>query len=49
MSASTTMLAIAALRFSFWKTNTEEDVEYVTETLPVVAAKVRKLAGALGR
>jgi cysteine desulfurase len=42
-------MAVAALRFSFWKTNTADDVDYVVATLPQVTAKVRKLAGALGR
>jgi cysteine desulfurase len=42
-------LAVAAVRFSFWKTNTMEDVEYVAEKLPGVIAKVRKVSEALGR
>jgi len=41
--------AVAALRFSFGSGNTMEDVAYVTSTLPRVAAKVRQLAGVLGR
>ncbi len=41
--------AVAALRFSFWKQNTPEDVDYVVEQLPGIVAKVRQLAGVLGR
>ncbi len=41
--------AVAALRFSFWKKNTPEDVDYVVEQLPGIVAKVRQLAGVLGR
>ena len=41
--------AIAALRFSFWKKNTAEDVDYVIGQLPEMVAKVRQLAGVLGR
>ncbi len=41
--------AIAALRFSFWKKNTMEDVDYTVEQLPGIVAKVRQLAGLLGR
>jgi cysteine desulfurase len=42
-------LAVATLRFSFFKQNTVEDVERVMEILPGVVEKVRKLATALGR
>ena len=42
-------LGIAALRFSFGKQNTRADVQGVAEELPKVVAKVRKLAGVLGR
>jgi cysteine desulfurase len=41
--------AVAALRFSFWKQNTPQDVDYVVEQLPGIVAKVRQLAGVLGR
>jgi cysteine desulfurase len=41
--------AVAALRFSFWKKNTPEDVDYVMDQLPGIVAKVRQLAGVLGR
>ncbi len=41
--------AVAALRFSFWKKNTPEDVDYVVEQLPGIVAKVRQLAGVLKR
>ena len=41
--------AVAALRFSFWKRNTLEDVNYVVEQLPGIVTKVRQLAGLLGR
>jgi cysteine desulfurase len=41
--------AVAALRFSFWKRNTPQDVDYVVEQLPGIVAKVRQLAGVLGR
>jgi len=41
--------AIAALRFSFGKQNTMADVDYVAEHLPGIVAKVRQLAGVLGR
>jgi cysteine desulfurase len=42
-------LGVAALRFSFGKQNSAADVARVVEELPKVAAKVRRLAGALGR
>jgi cysteine desulfurase len=41
--------AIAALRFSLGKQNTVADVDYVAEHLPGIVAKVRQLAGVLGR
>jgi len=41
--------AIAALRFSFGKQNTMADVDYVASRLPGIVAKVRQLAGVLGR
>ena len=41
--------AIAALRFSFWKSTTTEDVDYVLEQLPRIIGKVRSLAGVLRR
>jgi len=42
-------LALGAIRFSLGRESTQADVERVVEVLPPVAAKVRKLAGALGR
>jgi cysteine desulfurase len=42
-------LAVGALRFSFGKGNTLDDVGYVAEALPGIVAKVRQLAGVLGR
>ena len=41
--------AIAALRFSYWKSTTKEEVDYVVEHLPPIIAKVRSLAGVLRR
>ena len=41
--------AIASLRFSFGKQNTTQDVDYVVAQLPGIVAKVRELAGVLGR
>ncbi len=41
--------AVAALRFSFGKGNTLDEVGYVAKTLPDIVAKVRQLAGVLGR
>lgn len=41
--------AVAALRFSFGKQNTAEDVEHAVSVLPGVVEKVRSLAGVLGR
>ena len=42
-------LALGAIRFSFGRESTVEDVERVVEVMPQVVAKVRKLAGLLGR
>ena len=42
-------LGVAALRFSFGKQNSAADVRRVTEELPGAVAKIRRLAGALGR
>jgi cysteine desulfurase len=42
-------LAVATLRFSFFKQNTVEDVDRVMEVLPGVVERVRKLGAALGR
>ncbi|MBA2459388.1 MAG: cysteine desulfurase [Gemmatimonadales bacterium] len=42
-------LALSAIRFSFGRESTAADVERVAEVMPGVAAKVRKLAGVLGR
>ncbi|MBI4502591.1 MAG: cysteine desulfurase [Gemmatimonadetes bacterium] len=42
-------LGVAALRFSFGKQNTAADVQRVAEELPRIVAKVRRLAGVLGR
>jgi cysteine desulfurase len=42
-------LALGAIRFSFGHGTTAEDVERVAEVMPGVVAKVRKLAGVLGR
>jgi cysteine desulfurase len=42
-------LALGAVRFSFGHGSTEDDVARVAELMPSVVAKVRKLAGALGR
>jgi cysteine desulfurase len=42
-------LALGAIRLSLGRESTMADVERVVEVLPTVAAKVRKLAGALGR
>jgi cysteine desulfurase len=42
-------LALGAIRFSFGRQSTLEDVERVAEVMPAVVAKVRKLAGVLGR
>lgn len=42
-------LALGAIRFSFGRESTAEDVDRVAEVMPAVVAKVRKLAGVLGR
>jgi cysteine desulfurase len=42
-------LALGAIRFSFGRESTREDVDRAIEVVPAVVAKVRKLAGALGR
>jgi cysteine desulfurase len=42
-------LAIAAVRFSLGRESTDEDIARVTEAFPAVVAKVRQLAGVLGR
>jgi cysteine desulfurase len=42
-------LALGAIRFSFGRESTIEDVDRAVEVVPGVVAKVRKLAGVLGR
>ena len=42
-------LALGAIRFSLGRESTAADVDRVAEVMPAVAAKVRKLAGVLGR
>jgi cysteine desulfurase len=42
-------LALGAIRFSFGRESTAADVDRVTQVMPEVVAKVRKLAGTLGR
>jgi cysteine desulfurase len=42
-------LALGAIRFSVGRESTVEDVDRVAELMPAVVAKVRKLAGVLGR
>ena len=42
-------LALGAIRFSFGHESTMEDVDRVAEVMPGVVAKVRQLAGLLGR
>ncbi|HYC31026.1 MAG TPA: cysteine desulfurase family protein [Gemmatimonadales bacterium] len=42
-------LALGAVRFSFGHESTADDVHRVVEIMPNLVAKVRKLAGALGR
>jgi cysteine desulfurase len=42
-------LALGAIRFSLGRESTAADVDRVVEVMPAVVAKVRKLAGALGR
>jgi cysteine desulfurase len=42
-------LALGAIRFSLGRESTTEDVDRVAEVMPGVVAKVRQLAGVLGR
>jgi cysteine desulfurase len=42
-------LALGAIRFSFGRSSTQGDVDRAAEVVPTVVAKVRKLAGVLGR
>jgi cysteine desulfurase len=42
-------LALGAIRFSLGRESTHEDIERAVEIVPMVVAKVRKLAGVLGR
>jgi cysteine desulfurase len=42
-------LALGAIRFSLGRESTAEDIARVAEVMPGVVAKVRKLAGVLGR
>jgi cysteine desulfurase len=42
-------LALGAIRFSFGRESTQDDVERAVEVVPAVVAKVRTLAGVLGR
>jgi cysteine desulfurase len=42
-------LALGAVRFSFGRESTAADVDHVAQVMPEVVAKVRKLAGMLGR
>jgi cysteine desulfurase len=42
-------LALGAIRFSFGRESTTEDVDRVSEVMPAVVAKVRQLANVLGR
>jgi cysteine desulfurase len=42
-------LALGAIRFSFGRESTQQDVDRAVEVIPAVVAKVRKLAGVLGR
>jgi cysteine desulfurase len=42
-------LALGTIRFSFGRESTLQDVERAAEVVPAVVAKVRKLAGVLGR
>jgi cysteine desulfurase len=42
-------LAVGTIRFSFGRESIAEDVDRVAELMPAVVAKVRKLAGVLGR
>ena len=42
-------LALGAIRFSFGRESTMDDVDRAVEVVPAVVAKVRKLASVLGR
>jgi cysteine desulfurase len=42
-------LALGAIRFSFGHGTSESDIDRVAEVMPGIVAKVRKLAGVLGR
>jgi cysteine desulfurase len=42
-------LALGTVRFSFGHESTLDDVDRVAEVMPAAVAKVRRLAGALGR
>jgi cysteine sulfinate desulfinase/cysteine desulfurase-like protein len=42
-------LALGAIRFSLGRETTREDVDRAVQVFPAVVAKVRKLAGVLGR
>ena len=42
-------LALGTIRFSFGRESSLADVERAAEVFPSVVAKVRKLAGVLGR
>jgi len=42
-------LALGAIRFSFGRESTHQDVDRAVEVVPAVVAKVRKLAAVLGR
>jgi cysteine desulfurase len=42
-------LALGTIRFSLGRETTREDVNRAAEVVPSVVAKVRKLAGVLGR
>jgi cysteine desulfurase len=42
-------LALGAIRFSLGRGSTQADIDRAVEVVPTVVAKVRKLAGVLGR
>jgi cysteine desulfurase len=42
-------LALAAIRFSLGRQSSEADIDRAAQVMPEVVAKVRKLAGILGR
>jgi cysteine desulfurase len=42
-------LALGTIRFSFGRESSMQEVERAAEVVPAVVAKVRKLAGVLGR